>query len=64
MSEQPRRGGVRDDIEGNGSWTAVTAMPIRIAQKLGGFRPPVQRPVWGKRNEGVNAFLVASPEFE
>lgn len=41
------------------SWTAVEAMPIRIAQQIG-WRPPVQRPKFQKR-EG-NAVLVASPE--
>ena len=41
------------------SWTAVEAMPIRIAQQIG-WRPPVPRPKFQKR-EG-NAVLVASPE--
>lgn len=41
------------------SWTAVDAMPIRIAQQVG-WRPPVPRPKFQKR-EG-NAVLVASPE--
>lgn len=41
------------------SWTAVDAMPIRIAQQIG-WRPPVPRPKFQKR-EG-NAVLVASPE--
>ena len=41
----------------DGSWTATIAIPIRIAQKLGGFVPPVPRPVWQKRDE-TNSFLV------
>ncbi|MBC7193910.1 hypothetical protein [Marinobacter sp.] len=47
-----------DGIGGNGSWTAVRAMPIRIAQRLGGWRPPVPRPVYEERN----AVLVVSPD--
>ena len=42
------------------SWTAVRAIPIRIAQKLGGFMPPVPRPKWEERNE-ANSFLLVSP---
>jgi len=45
------------DIRGSGTWTAVDAMPIRIAQRLGGWKPPVPRPVYGERD----AVLVASP---
>ncbi|NLK38111.1 MAG: hypothetical protein GX299_08515 [Epulopiscium sp.] len=44
----------------DGSWTAVRAIPIRIAQKLGGFRSPIPRPVWQKRDASCS-FLLVSP---
>lgn len=42
-----------------GSWTAVRAMPIRIAQKLGGWRPPVPRPRFERRPQSL--ILLAGP---
>jgi hypothetical protein len=46
-----------DGIWGTGSWTAVEAIPIRIAQRLGGWSPPVPRPIYEKNG----AVLVAKP---
>ena len=50
--EQVRR------IRGTGSWTAVRAMPIRIALRLG-WVPSVPKPRYQKMEEG--AVLIADP---
>lgn len=55
-------------IRGKGTWTAVKAMPIRIAQALSGdgkrgqkWEPPVPRPIY-KDAQSSGRVLVAGPK--
>jgi hypothetical protein len=44
-----------------GSWTSVAAMPIRIAQRAGGWTPPKPKPEFEDPNES-GRFLLVTPE--
>jgi hypothetical protein len=46
-----------------GSWTSVAAMPIRIAQRAGGWTPPRPKPEFENPNDS-GRYLLVSPETE
>jgi len=52
--------GVDPDALPSGSWTAVRALPVRIAQRLG-WRPPIPRPRY-ERPEDSGRVLIAGPK--
>jgi hypothetical protein len=43
------------------TWTAVRAMPLRIAASIGGWQPPISRPQYQKRPDDL--VLLASPDY-